>query len=336
MSQGPPPIAVMFQMVTGKWVSAAVGMAARFAIADHLESGAKTVTELAALSGTHAPSLFRLLRATASLGVFAEQPDGRFAQTPLSDCLRSGSPAGIRNLAMMMLDEWHMRTWAGMPATIETGKPAAEIVLGMPPFEWITRNPDQAVNFNNAMTDLSMVHAPAVAASYDFSGFTHLVDVGGGHGMLLAEILRRHTALQATLCELPYVVEQAKAGPILAPFASRCSFAGGSFLDAVPAGGDAYIMKHILHDWDDEHCVTILKHVRGAIAKGGKLLVVDYVVAPPNAPDPSKLMDLEMLMIGGKERSESEWRELFRSGGFAFQRAVPTKVGLSVIEGTPA
>lgn len=326
----------MFQMITGKWVSAAMGLVARFALADHVESGPKTVAELAALSGTHAPSLFRLLRATASLGVLSEQPDGRFTQTPLSECLRSKAPATVRNLAMMMLDEWHMRAWTEMPFSVETGKPSMDKAAGMPGFDWLTRNPDKAVNFNNAMTDISLVHAPAVAAAYDFSGFTHLVDVGGGLGLLLAAILNLHPQLKATLCELPYVIDQAQAGPILAPFAGRCTFAPASFLDSVAPGGDAYMMKHILHDWDDEHCVTILKNIRRAITADGKLLVVDYVVAPPNAPDPAKLMDLEMLMIGGKERTEAEWRTLFHDGGFAFQRADPTAVGLCVIEGIPA
>ncbi len=325
----------MFQMITGKWVSAAMGMVARFAIADHLAAGPKSVAELAVASKTHAPSLYRLLRATASIGVFSEQPDGSFAKTPLSDCLRSDSPAGIRNLAMMMLDEWHMQVWAAMPTSVETGKPAPEKVFGMSGFDWLTKNPEKAVNFNNAMTDLSAVHAPAVAGSYDFSGFKHLVDVGGGLGMLLAAILKLHPALKATLCELPYVVELAKSGPILAPFGERCAFVAGSFFDSVAPGGDAYIMKHILHDWDDTNCVTILKNIRRAIAANGKLLVVDFVVGPPNAPDPSKLMDLEMLMIGGKERTEGEWRVLFCDGGFEFQRAVPTPAGLCVIEGIP-
>ncbi len=331
-----PPVALLFRMITGKWVSAAIGMVARFCIADHVKDGPKSVEELAALSKTHAPSLYRLLRATASLGIFAEMPDGRFAQTPLSDCLRTNSSAGVRNLAMFMLDEWHMRAWTEMPWAVETGKPATEKLFGMPGFDWMAQNPEQTVNFNNAMTDLSRTHAPVVASTYDFSGFTHLVDAGGGLGMLLAAILERNPALHATLCELPYVIEQASKGPILAPFAERCSFAAGNFLEAVPAGGDAYIMKHILHDWDDAHCTRILANIRRAIAPNGKLLVVDYVVGPGNTPDPAKLMDLEMLMIGGKERTETEWRELFHAGGFALQRVIPTPAGLCVIEGTPA
>jgi hypothetical protein len=237
---------------------------------------------------------------------------------------------------MMMLDEWHMRAWTEMPWSVETGRPTPEKVFGMSGFDWMAKNPDQAVNFNNAMTDLSMVHAPAIAAAYDFSGFAHLVDVGGGLGMLLAAILKRHPVLKATLCELPYVIEQARTGPLLAPFAGRCEFAGGSFFESVASGGDAYIMKHILHDWDDEHCLTILKNIRRAITANGKLLVADYVVGSPNAPDTAKLMDLEMLMIGGKERTEPEWHALFREGGFELQRVVPTPAGLSVIEGKPA
>lgn len=326
---------ILFQMITGKWVSAAIGMVAQFSIADHLADGPKSVDELAQLSNTHAAALYRLLRATASIGIFTELPDGRFAQTELSAALQEGQ--GPRSLAMFFLDDWHMRAWASMPAAVQTGKPAVDLTFGMSGFDFFEKYPQQAVNFNNAMTDLSRAQAPGVAMSYDFRKFQCLADVGGGLGFLLSNILLKTPQLRGMLCELPYVIEQARSGPILAPFQDRVEFSAGSFLDSLPSGADAFIMKHILHDWDDQDCIKILKNIRKVIPSTGTLLVVDRVVGAPNEPDVAKLMDLEMMMIGGRERTEPEWRALFAAGGFTLQRVIPTPIpgGLPIIEGTP-
>src|SRR5579863_3320864 len=274
----PPPHAVLLQMITGKWVSSMISTVAHFAIADHLESGPKSITELAGLTKTNERALYRLLRASASLGVFTELEDGRFAQTALSEPLRSNAKPCVRNMAMMMRDDWHLHAWQELPWVVETGRPASFKLYGKAMFDYLSEDPSRAVNFNNAMTDISSDSAALVGA-YDFSGFDHLVDVAGGHGMLLAAILQQTPKLRGTLFEMPYVIEQAKKAPMLAPFAGRCEFVAGSFLDSVPPA-NAYVMKHIIHDWDDEKSIKILSNCRKAIRPGGKLLVVDHVLPP--------------------------------------------------------
>lgn len=333
---GPPPHAVVLQMLTGKWVSAAIAAAAKFGIADHLESGPKSAKELAALTGTHEQSLYRLLRATASLGVFTELEDGRFDQTPLSEPLRSHANPCLRNMAMLFLDDWFTRTWGQLPWSVQTGRSAAYNVYGKSPWEVFQDQPDQAVNFNNAMTDMSQADSPSLAGAYDFSQFEHVVDIGGGLGLLLASVLQSAPKLRGTLFEMPYVAEQAQASPILKPCSERCRIQAGNFLESVPPGADAYIMKHIIHDWDDEHSTRILSNCRTAIKSGGKLLVMDQVVEPRNQPGLAKLMDLEMLVNpGGLERTEKQWNELFAASGFRLERIIRTPVPQCIIEGVP-
>jgi hypothetical protein len=331
----PPPHAVLLQMIVGKWVSSMISTVAHFAIADHLESGPKTINELAALTKTNQRALYRLLRAAASFGIFIELEDGRFAQTPLSEPLRSNATPCVRNLAMMLRDEFHVNSWQELPWVVETGRPASFKLYGKPMFDYLSEDPSRAVNFNNAMTDMSSDSA-ALASAYDFSVFGHLVDMAGGHGMLLAAILEQTPKLRGTLFELPYIIEQAKKAPLLAPFAGRCEFAAGSFLESVPPA-DAYIMKHIIHDWDDERSIRILSNCRKAIRPGGKLLIADQVLPPRNEPGIGKLMDLEMMVLpGGLERTAEEWRELFTASGFKLERIIPTPALQCLIEGSPA
>lgn len=321
-------------MLTGKWVSVMISTVARLGVADHLESGPRSAAELAPLVGALERPLYRLLRASAGFGIFHEMPDGRFAQTPLSAALRTQAVPGMRNMAMMMLDDWHVSSWAELPWCVQTGQAAPVKLYGMPGFEWLSQHPEKAVNFNNAMTDMSQTEAPAIASAYDFSGFRRIVDVGGGLGTLLASILERTPGLRGVLLEMPYLIDKARSAPILAPYRDRCEFVGGSFFDAVPEGADACVMKHILHDWDDEHCVRILKNCRRSMAPGGKLLVVDQVVGPANQPEFAKLMDLEMLVLpGGQERTEQEWADLFAAGGFRLERVIRTQAPQCILEG---
>jgi hypothetical protein len=331
------PFAVLFQMVNAKWVSSAISVAAKLGIADSLESGPKTTQQLARELNLHEPSLYRLLRALASVGVFHEGEDRLFSQTPLSDLLRSNAKPSLRNVAMMLIDSWHIKDWAELGWSIATGRPAAEKVLGTNMFEYLSAHPEEAANFNNAMTDLSQGDGPAVVASYDFSRFEYIVDVGGGAGALLAAILESAPKLRGALLDIPYVIEQARRGPMLASFAGRCEFAGGSFLDGVPQGADAYILKHIIHDWDDELATRILSNCRQAIRGDGTLLVVDRIVGPPNQPDQAKFFDLEMMVNpGGLERSEIQWRKLFATSGFRLERIIPMPTPQSILEATPA
>jgi hypothetical protein len=238
-------------------------------------------------------------------------------------------------MAMMLIDDWHVKVWGELPWSVQTGQPAPLKIYGMRGFEWFTKHPEEAVNFNNAMTDLSQAQAPAIAASYDFSGFQHIIDIAGGFGTLLAAILAQTPGLRGTLFEMPYFIDQVRNSPILAPYADRCEFVGGDFFQSVPAA-DAYIMKYIIHDWDDEKSRVILSNCRKAIRSGGKLLVVDLVVGPRNQPDLAKLMDLEMLVApGGRERTEQEFRALFAASGFRLERAIPTPSGQFILEGSP-
>src|SRR5689334_7245884 len=271
-SQGPPPHAALLQMLLGKWVSSAISAVAQFGIADHLESGPKSPKELASLTGTQERTLYRLLRANASVGVFAELDDHRFAQTPLSEPLRSNARPCMRNMAMMLTDDWHIRSWEQLPWCVETGKPASYKLNGMPMFDWMAQNPGKTVNFNNAMTDLSQGDSVAVTQSYDFSRFEHVVDVAGGHGTLLAAILDQPRSspqpLRGTLFDMPHVIEGAKQAGILERFGNRVTLESGSFFESVPAGADAYIMKFIIHDWYDAECVKILSNCRKGIRPG--------------------------------------------------------------------
>jgi hypothetical protein len=322
-------------MILGKWVSSAISAAAHFGLADHLESGPKTVKELAALTGATERPLYRLLRATASVGVFTEREDGSFAQTPLSEPLRSNAKPCVRNMAMMLTDDWHIRAWEQLPWCIETGKPASYKLHGKGMFDWMEQHPEKTRNFNNAMTDMSQGDAAAIVQSYDFTSFEHIVDVAGGHGTLLAAILDQAPRLRGTLFDLPHVIEGAQKARILERFANRSTLEAGSFFEAVPPA-DAYIMKFIIHDWYDPECVKILSHCRKGIRSGGRLLVVDQVVPAGNEPGVAKLMDLEMLVLpGGMERTEKEFRELFAASGFRLERIIPTPALQCVIEGVP-
>jgi hypothetical protein len=323
-------------MILGKWVSNAISAAAHFGIADHLESGPKSPKELASLTGTQEQPLYRLLRANASVGVFTELEDGRFAQTPLSEPLRSNAKPCVRNMAMMLTDDWHIRSWEQLPWCVETGKPASYKLNGMPMFDWMAQHPEKTVNFNNAMTDMSQGDAGAVVQSYDFSRFEHIVDVAGGHGTLLAAILDQAVRSRGTLFDMPHVIEGAMTSGILTRFGSRSILQAGSFFESVPPDADAYIMKYIIHDWYDPECIKILSNCRKTIRPGGRLLVVDQVVPPRNEPGLVKFMDLEMLVLpGGMERTEQEFRELLAASGFRLERIIPTPGLHCIVEGVP-
>jgi hypothetical protein len=334
-SQSPPPHAALLQMILGKWVSSAISAAAQFGIADYLESGPKSPKELASLTGTQEQPLYRLLRANASVGVFTELEDGRFAQTPLSEPLRTNAKPCVRNMAMMLTDDWHIRSWEQLPWCVETGKPASYKLNGIPMFDWMAQHPEKTVNFNNAMTDLSQGDAAAVVQSYDFSRFEHIVDVAGGHGTLLAAILEQAPKSRGTLFDMPHVIEGAKKARILERFGDRCTLEAGSFFEFLPPA-DAYMMKYIIHDWYDPECIKILSNCRKGIRPGGRLLVVDQVVPAGNDPAISKIVDIEMLVLpGGMERTEQQFRDLFAASGFRLERIIPMPAPQCIIEGVP-
>ena len=232
--------------------------------------------------------------------------------------------------------EWHGRAWSNLEYCVRSGKQSLEKLYGEHVFTFLQNRPEEAAIFHEAMTNLSTIDGPAVVEAYDFEGIRSIVDIAGGHGLLLATILKKNPGMKGTLYEIPQVIEGAKNGP-LKPVIDRCTFASGDMFSSVPLGADAYIMKHIIHDWPDELCVRILKACRSGVNAGGKLLVVDSVIQPGNDFSPGKFLDLQMLIFpGGRERTEAQFRELFAASGWRLSRVIPTRAIDSVVEGIPA
>ena len=335
-SQTPPAHVGILQIINGTYVAGAIACLAQLGIPDLVEAGPKAAEELAPQVNANPQALYRLMRATASVGVLAEGADGKFSETPMSAVLRRNGSPSLRALAIMGGREWHGRGWAHLEHCVRTGKQALDRIYGTPIFEFFEKHAEEAQIFNDAMTALSTIDSPAVAESYSFDQIHSIVDVGGGHGLLLATILARHPQMKGTLYDVPRVVEGAKDGP-LKPLMERCTVASGDMFSSVPAGADAYIMKHIIHDWPDDLCLKILKACRKSVNAGGKLLVVDWVIQPGNNFSPGKFLDLQMLIFpGGCERSEKQFRDLFAAAGWQLTRIVPTAAGESIVEGIPA
>jgi len=335
-ASNPPAHVGMLQLLNGAHVAGAVSCLAQLGIPDLVEHGPKSAEELARKIGAQPDALYRLMRATACAGVLAEGADGKFSQTPMSAVLRSNARPSLRAFAIIGGREWHGRGWSELEYCVKTGKPALEKVYGEHIFEFFKRRPEEARLFNDAMTDLSMIDGPAVAEACSFDGIGSIVDVAGGHGLLLATILQRSPKMRGTLYEEPHVIAGAPNGP-LKPVMDRCTLLSGDMFASVPAGADAYLMKHIIHDWPDEMCVKILKACRAGVNAGGKLLVVDCVIPPDDQFFPGKFLDLQMLIFpGGRERTEKQFRELFSASGWKLTRIIPTAAMDSIVEGVAA
>jgi hypothetical protein len=327
-----PPQAVILQMAMSAMVSQALGVAARLGIPDVLKDGAKSTAEIALATGTHERSIYRILRALASTGVFSEITEKRFQNTPLSEVLRADVPGSMQSMIAFLGEQWHFAVWGNMLHSAKTGEVAFEKTLGDPIFAWFAKHEPESELFNKAMTDMSSFAAPGIVQSYDFSGIKVLADIAGGHGFLLSQILKANSDLRGILFDLDHVI--AGAGTMLAEqgVAGRVQTTSGDFFKEVPPA-DGYIMKHIIHDWDDEQAVLIMKNINQAMTGDGKLLLVEMVVPPGNEPHPSKVLDLEMLTLpGGVERTETEFASLFERAGFKLNRVVPTPTPFSVVE----
>jgi hypothetical protein len=337
VSHEPPPPVVILNLLSGMMTARAVQVAANLGIADLLQDGPQSVTALAEATGTHAPSLYRLLRALASLGLFSEVDAGIFAQTTLSTFLASDVHGSMRDMARMWGDSWRWRAWGDLAYSIQTGRPAFDHLHGKNLWEYFAEDDPAAGRlFSMAMTSFSEGVTGPVVTAYDYSAFNTVVDIGGAHGGLIRAILRLNPAVRGILFDLPPVIEGARDRIAEDGLTDRCALVAGDFFAEVPAGADAYMMKFILHDWDDDHCVQILRNCRRAIVPTGLVLVVDQVLAPGNAPSFGKILDLEMLTIlTGRERTEAEFAALFQAGGFRLTRVVPTASPLSIIEGVP-
>lgn len=328
--------AELLRMINGYQVSRAIQVVALLGIADLLRDGPRDSDDLAAATDTHPATLYRLLRALASVGIFREEGGHCFALTPLGDYLRSDAKESVTAWARFTSRQYHRDLWADLPHSVQTGENASQHALGMGVWEYRAQHPEESAFFDAAMTENSRLEAAAVLAAYDFGRFGCVVDVAGGQGAFLAAILAQHLAARGVLFDEPHVV--ARAEPVLrsAGVADRCQVVGGSFFDVVPSGGDAYVLKHILHDWDDEKALSILRGCQRAMGKTGTLLVVECVVAPPNEGAEVKFRDLLMLVgPGGKERTYEEWESLLTSAGFRLFGVTATARPVSVIEASP-
>jgi len=329
----------LFQLALGYMPAVALNIVVKLGIPDLLTGSGLRVEQLAQKTGINEDRLYRVMRALSSVGVFRESENRSFEHTPVSEFLRKDHPHSSRDMVNWIADPFHFHTYANLLRTVKTGESAMELAAGKPVFEFFRDDPEEGEVFNAAMVNFTRTCIGAILEAYDFSNIRKLVDVGGGYGSVVAAILESYPAMRGILYDLDHVV--AGAQPVLAAAGAteRCEVVSGSFFETVPVGGDAYIMKHIIHDWEDDKALTILNNIRGALKNqaGGKVILLEAVVAGPGEPDMAKWIDLEMMAgPGGRERTREEFQRLFEKAGFRLNRIVPTKSPLSVIEATVA
>jgi SAM-dependent methyltransferase len=326
----------MMQFIINFWMSRAVWVVAKLGLADLLQSGPKTADELAEATDTHAPSLYRVLRTLTSIGVFQRESDDRFGLTPLSETLITGAPGSTRWFIVSELGQEHYPAWGNLMHSVKTGEIAFDDAFGMDVWKYFSQNPEDAAVFNDSMSANTAAVNEAITSLYDFSQFNRVIDVGGGHGGLITSILQKNPEVKGCLFDAPEVIEGARSRLEQAGVADRCEAVAGNFFNAVPEGGDAYIMKWIIHDWEDQKAITILKNCRQHMQPNGRLIIVDCVVPENDAPDFSKPFDLNMMvMTGGKERTRAEFEQLFEASGFKLLRVIPTDLPPSIVEAQP-
>jgi hypothetical protein len=327
---------MVVQMSMSYVTAQAIYVAARLGVADCLADGAKGCDVLAKSMGAHEPSLRRLMRLLASIGVFAEDDQGRFGLTALGACLRSDVSDSVRSRVIMFSQPWMWRPFMELFQTVKTGEPAFRLVYGVGYFDYLREHPEANRIFNEGLRERTGEQAPPVAQAYDFAGIRTVVDIGGGTGALLAAILKAYPTLHGVLYDLPHVIDSARPVLEAAGVANRCDTVSGDFFVSVPEG-DAYLLSRILHDWGDAPSLTILRNCRKAIGQGGKLLIVEAIIKPSNVPDFGKLSDLYMLVLtdNGLEREADEFRSLLGSAGFSLVKIWPVDAALSVIEAVP-
>ena len=335
-SQSVPPHVQLIQMAVASWVAATVYAAAKLGVADHLAAGPKSAVEVAGTAGVHAPSLHRLMRTLAGLGILTERDRQQLALTPLGEALKTGAAGSARATLMAFCGPAFWHSWEEFVYSLETGKTGFEKANGMPLFEYLAQHPEEASYFSEAMVGFHGAEPPAVAAAYDFSGVKTLVDVGGATGNMLAAILSHHAGPRGVLFDRPHVVRDAPALLETRGVATRVTIEPGDFFERVPTGGDAYLLSHIIHDWNEAQCLTILGHCRRAIAPDGRLLIIETVLPTGDTPHQGKVQDMVMLVVpGGQERTESEYASLLDKAGFRLRRVVPTQSVVSVVEAVP-
>jgi len=328
----PPEVGVL-ELASGFMATHAVYAAAKLGLADVLADGPLPADEVAVEVGSSPDATFRLLRACASFGVFREGPDGRFGLTPLANALRSGTPASMRPVILMVGDPRYQLAWSGLARTVTTGTPGAAEALGEPMWDYLDRDPEFAATFNDAMSRLAALDWPTVDAAYDFTGFSTIVDIGGGHGQLLARMLVAAPAATGVLQEREALVADAEDHLREAGVLDRCRIEAGSFFDTAPPDGDLYVLRRVVHDFDDDQAAALLDNVRRHMPVGATLLLMESVVPPGNTPHFAKALDLDMMLfVGGRERTEQQFATLLDRAGFRLRRIVPTISTISLVE----
>lgn len=320
----------MMRMITGQWIAKPIYVATELGIADLLADGSMSIDQIAEQCGAREDILRRLLRALACVGVFQETSPDRFGLTPLGECLRS---TNMRAVARTLCSDWHDRAWCGLLDGVRTGRPPFDQAMGMPAFDWLAQNPDAAEAFHGANAWKARNSLAAVTTVFDFSPFRRIIDLGGGNGALLLEILERFPGLTGVVADLPAVSESAGREIAARGLEERCAFMPCDFFERVPAGGDLYLLSNVLHDWDDEAATRILANCRKAMGSGARLLVIEHLLPVGNEFSVALLLDLEVFVMGGgKERSEAQYRSLLEVAGFTLTRVKSLPGGASFIE----
>jgi len=335
MENSLPPNIAITQMIFGFVPAKAVHVAAKLNIAELIATtGPMKASQLAEKTGTHKESLYRLLRALASNGIFNENEDGRFSLTPMAECLQENHPDSMKAMAIAAGGLFY-KAYNELLFAVHSGEPGWHKAIGMGPFEYLTNNPEEGKTFDRAMTNFHGGETQPMIDNYDFSVFDTVVDVGGGNGDVLSSVLKQNQGVNGILFDIPEVVARAMENISNNDLRSRIEINGGDFFESVPSG-DAYILRHIVHDWNDDEAIQILSNCRKAMNHDGKILVVEAVIPEGNDPHPFKWLDITMLMIGGKERSKEQFEDIFARAGLSISQIIPITPSISIVEGIRA
>ena len=335
-SPEPPPQARLAQMATGFILSRLVYTAASLGIADYLASSPKAAEDLAAPTRCDAVSLARFMRTLTNFGILTLRDDGRFSLTPLGEPLRSDVAGSVRGSILTMAGQWMWQAWEAFPSTVKTGTPAMDMVFGMPAFDWLAQHPDEARRFSETMVAVHGAEPPAVAAAYDFSSCGSIVDVGGASGNLLGHVLAAHSQPRGVLFDLPQAMTDAPVRLQALGVADRVTIQGGNAFDSVPPGADVYLLSHVIHDWNEEKCLAILRNCRAAMTPTSRLLIIELVLREGNAPGFGSSDMVMMALTGGAERTAREFASLLARAGLTMTRVLPTTTSASIVEAQSA
>lgn len=328
--QTPSPAEQMMQWITAKWITKPIYVVAELGIADLMCDGPKSVDDLAKETDVHAPTLFRILRALASVGVFVETEDRVFGLTPLSQCLCSNA---LRPIARMFLSEWHDKAWNGLSQTVRTGKPGFDSSFGKPAFEWFEQNPLERSMLDQGQAAKAFGFADAIIENHDFSGCTSICDIGGGRGAFLIQLLSHYPDTTGYVADLPGAVASAERAIANTNLSDRCQAIAYDFNKEAPPICDAYFLVNVLHDWEDDICIRILKNIAGSMNATSRLWIIEYLLAPGPGFSVAKLLDLEVLVMGGgRERTIDEYKTLLNSAGLELSKTIPLKTGPTLME----